>query len=104
MPVTNESALVEFDADAAVDIALDASDDEVLASAEYTVEDFQILYAGDGALDEYDDADLQATGETLHAYLNVDSPERELFEGTRRDASGSVRGRGAAPAPPVVAL
>ncbi|SNZ12235.1 hypothetical protein SAMN06269185_1564 [Natronoarchaeum philippinense] len=81
MPITNAPTHVDFDAAAATELAREQSDDRVIVAAEYTVEEFQVLYASDRVLEEYDDPGaLDDVGDRLHSYMHVDFTERKLFE------------------------
>ena len=81
MPITNESALVDFDAEAAVRAVRDVASEGVLVCAEYTIDDFRVLYASDTVVDDHGGPDeLRSIGERMHAYLHVDFTERGLFE------------------------
>jgi len=81
MPISNSPKHVDFDAEAAVAAARERSDDRVLVGAEYTVDEFQMLYASDRVLDEYESTGvLDDVADRLHSYMHVDFTERELFE------------------------
>jgi hypothetical protein len=81
MPERNRSTLTAFDADAAVEAALDEVGDDLLVAAEYTADEFELLYLSDAVVEIYDGrAGVQDVAEQLHRYLNLDFEERTLFE------------------------
>ena len=81
MAVRNDPRLVDFDVGAVLDIAREATDDAVFICAEFTREEFNVVYASAETVDRYDDvADMEAVGERLHDYINLDFVERGMFE------------------------
>lgn len=81
MPLRNESVLTEFGAHDALEVIESLIEEDLLVCAEFTVEDFQLLYVSDAALERYDsETDVWVVGDVIHEYMNVDFLERELFE------------------------
>jgi hypothetical protein len=90
--VRSESRLVSFDADAAVDAALDVAGSDLRTAAEYTTDAFETLYVGPAVADTYaDDADREAYFERVHSYVQLDFAERDLFEESVFPRQGRVR-------------
>lgn len=81
MAVRNDPRLVGFDVEAVLDIAQEATDDGVFICAEFTREEFNVVYASAETVDRYDDVtDIDDVGERIHGYINLDFAERGLFE------------------------
>ena len=81
MAVSENSTLVDFDADAALTAALEATDDGVFLFVEYTSEGFHTLYADDVTVTLYGDAEtMNEHFEEVHSYVHVDFTEQDLFE------------------------
>lgn len=82
MPLTRESRVVGFDADGAVEAALQVDADHVRICAEYDIDEWELLYIADDVLAEYEAGvdDLQSRAGKLHSYIHLDFTERELFE------------------------
>lgn len=90
MPLTRESELVAFDADACV-AAIREATPGVRLVVEYTDESFRTLYADDATLSLFGDREaMREYFESVHDYVGIDFAERELFEDTLR-AAGGVR-------------
>jgi len=80
MSAREPSTLVGFDADAACDRLLEAVGDDLLVCAEYTAEDYQLLYVSDALLAEYGSEEtMTETADAIHRYIDLDFRERELF-------------------------
>lgn len=80
MALLQESQVVDFDADAALD-AIDATDGtDVHAVVEYDVHDYRVLYLSDFALDMYED-EAQAFDhfDQIHSHVHLDFTEIDLF-------------------------
>ena len=81
MVVSEDSTLVDFDADAAVSAAREQSEGEVHLCVEYTTEGFHTLYADETTLSLYGDREEMTDHfEEVHSYVHVDFTERGLFE------------------------
>lgn len=90
VPLTRESELVAFDADAATAAVREATPGVRLV-VEYTDESFRTLYADDTTLSLFGDAEaMREYFASVHDYVGIDFAERELFEDTLR-AAGGVR-------------
>ena len=80
MTLREPSKLVEFDADAAVEELLERAGEEHLIVAEYTPEEYGLLYVGEGIEAMYPSMDeIEATADSIHEYIDMDFRERELF-------------------------
>lgn len=80
MPIRNDSVLTDFNAIGALQAVEDRIGDDIFVCAEFTPDDFHILYVSDTALDQYDtETDIWVVGDVIHEYMNVDFLERELF-------------------------
>ncbi|WP_137285180.1 hypothetical protein [Halorussus salinisoli] len=92
MAVSESSSLVDFDADAALSAAHEASDGAVRLCVEYTPEEFHTLYADEITMALYgDDREEMADHfEEVHSFVHVDFTERDLFADIFRGA-GEVR-------------
>ncbi|USZ67745.1 hypothetical protein NGM10_13540 [Halorussus salilacus] len=92
MVVSEESTLVDFDADAALAAARDAGEGSVHLCVEYTVEEFRTLYADETTVALYagDRAEMDAHFEEVHSYVHIDFTEKDLFGEIFR-AAGEVR-------------
>ena len=81
MVVSEDSTLVDFDADAAVSAAREQSEGEVHLCVEYTTEGFHTLYADETTLSLYGDREQMTDHfEEVHSYVHVDFTERNMFE------------------------
>ncbi|UPV74693.1 hypothetical protein M0R89_01155 [Halorussus limi] len=92
MVVSEESVLVDFDADAALAAAREASDESVRLCVEYTPEEFHTLWADETTMATYagDEDEMRDHFEEVHRYVHVDFTERDLFADILRDA-GEIR-------------
>ena len=92
MEVSENSTLVDFDADAALDAAREAVDEGVHLCVEYTTEEFETLYADETTLALYagDPEAMDDHFEEVHSYVHVDFTEQDLFSDLFRGA-GEVR-------------
>jgi hypothetical protein len=81
MVVSEDSILVDFDADAAVSSARELFEGEIHLCVEYTIEEFHTLYADENTLMLYGDREQMTDHfEDVHSYVHVDFTERGLFE------------------------
>ena len=81
MVVSEDSTLVDFDADAAVSAAREQFEGEVHLCVEYTTEGFHMLYADETTLSLYGDREQMTDHfEEVHSYVHVDFTERNMFE------------------------
>lgn len=80
MPVTNASAVVEFDADAACEAAQEAVSGTLRTFVEFDADSFNALYVDDVTLAFYEDEDhMRAHFSQLHSYVYLDLAEMDLF-------------------------
>jgi hypothetical protein len=81
MVVSEDSALVDFDADAALSSAREQFEGEIHLCVEYTTEEFHTLYADETTLSLYGDREQMTDHfEEVHSYVHVDFTERNMFE------------------------
>jgi hypothetical protein len=81
MVVSEDSTLVDFDADAAVSAAREQFEGEIHLCVEYTTEGFHTLYADETTLSLYGDREpMTEHFEEVHSYVHVDFTERDMFE------------------------
>jgi hypothetical protein len=74
--------VVSFDATAAVEAARAVEDGNVLLCVAYTPRTFEPLYASDAILSLYGSEErMREHFAEIHAYVNLDFAERDLFEG-----------------------
>jgi len=91
MVVSEESTIVDFDAEAALAAARDADGDAVHLCVEYTAEEFHTLYADDVTMTLYGDREeMRSHFEEVHSYVHIDFTEKDLFGEIFR-AAGEVR-------------
>ena len=91
MVVSEDSTLVDFDADAAVSAAREQFEGEIHLCVEYTTEGFHTLYADETTLSLYGDREpMTEHFEEVHSYVHVDFTEKDLFSEIFR-AAGEVR-------------
>ncbi len=92
MVVSEDSALVEFDADAALAAARDEEDASVRLCVEYTSDEFHTLYADETTMALYagSEGEMRDHFEEAHGYVHVDFTERDLF-GDLFPGAGEVR-------------
>lgn len=92
MPVTGQSELVEFDADAALEAARDVAGGGVRSFVEFTADDFETLYVDDGILGMYrDEEHMHEHYGRILDHLNMDFLERDAYEQTLLPNAGRVR-------------
>lgn len=90
MSLSDESKLVAFDAEAAVESARDVAGDSLLTAVEYTDDEWNALYVAESVRAMYDDAEhMAAHFDRIQDHKHVDSQERSLFES--RLNAGDVR-------------
>lgn len=88
--IAAESELVTFDADAALEAALDVGG--VLSFVEFTRGDHRVLYADDRVLAWYDgETHLREHYRTVLAHLNLDFMEQDTYERALLPNAGRVR-------------
>ncbi|WP_336359715.1 hypothetical protein [Haladaptatus sp. ZSTT2] len=89
MNFTGTTAVVDFDAEAALEAAASVPDAEVLIGVEYNTEAFNILYVSETVDALYRDRDqMEAHFDTIHSYVHLDFTERELFKDLFVDPDG----------------
>jgi hypothetical protein len=93
MPLTRDSELVAFDAEAALAAAQAAAGDGgVLSFVEFTADEFRTLFVTDEVLSMYRDEDhLQEHYDQVLSHLNMDFLERDAYEQTLLPNAGRVR-------------
>lgn len=80
MPIRAESELVGFDADAALEAALEAAEGSIYSFVEFSMEDFRPLYVADETLAMYESRErMEEHFEQIHDYVHLDFTEIELF-------------------------
>jgi hypothetical protein len=80
MAVSEDSTLVDFDADAALASVRESFAEEIRLCVEYTAEEFHTLYADETTLTLYGDREQMVDHfEEVHSYVHVDFTERDLF-------------------------
>lgn len=80
MAYLDAPSTVGFNADAALDVALDVTDGPVHSFVEYNQETFTILYVSDSTLEQYEDREQMLSHfEEIHSYVHVDVVEHGLF-------------------------
>ena len=91
MAVSEESTLVDFDADVAVAAAREVADGSLHLCVEYTPEEFRTLYADELTVSLYGDREEMGSHfEEVHSYVHIDFTEKDLFSEIFR-AAGEVR-------------
>jgi hypothetical protein len=81
MALTRDSTVVSFDADAALEAALDVIGEDLRVCSEYDMHDYRILYVADRLVDLIGSEEaIEELAEELHSYVHIDFIERELFE------------------------
>jgi hypothetical protein len=91
MVVSEDSKLVEFDADAALAAARKVDSEGIRLCVEYTPEEFHTLYADDVTMALYGThEEMSEHFEEVHSYVHVDFTEKDLFSEIFRGA-GEVR-------------
>lgn len=92
MPWRNASELVDFDADAALEVALATVDGPLYSFVEFDVESFHPLYVADETLAMYEDEQqMLAHFEEMHDYVNLDFTEIKLFTENLLPVADEVR-------------
>jgi hypothetical protein len=85
------SELASFDATGALERVRELVDGEVIACAEFTAEEYQVLYLSDWLEEQYGDVDgVLEVGDEAHVYSSIDFFEREAF-GEMFPTVGEVR-------------
>ncbi|GAB3685508.1 hypothetical protein GCM10028857_16150 [Salinarchaeum chitinilyticum] len=80
MALRERSELVGFDADEACQYLLEAVGEDLLVVAEYTPEDYRLLYVGEDLEAKYGSTEaVTAAADSIHEYIDLDFRERELF-------------------------
>lgn len=80
MAIHSESRVVSFDADAALADAKAVAGDDLHSFVEYDLEDYNVQYLSDHALDMYDDeAQAHAHFDRIHSHVHLDFTEIDLF-------------------------
>jgi hypothetical protein len=80
MPKLNESSIAEFDADAACTAVRETVGGTLLSFTEFDRHGLTILYVADETIDYYgSEAAMRDHYEEIHAYINIDFTELELF-------------------------
>lgn len=92
MVVSEDSTLVDFDADAALATAREVGEGSVHLCVEYTPEEFRTLYADELTMSLYagDREEMESHFEEVHSYVHIDFTEKDLFSEVFRGA-GEVR-------------
>ncbi|WP_135852884.1 hypothetical protein [Halorussus salinus] len=92
MADSEDSTLVEFDADAALAAARDEEGASVRLCVEYTPDEFHTLYADETTMALYagSESEMRDHFEEVHGYVHVDFTEQDLFGDLFRGA-GEVR-------------
>lgn len=81
MAFHEQSSLVGFDGDAALEAAYTAVGDRLRFAAEYNGRSFRVLYVADWLLDVVGGRDqIRDIGEQFHDYVDVDREVRRLME------------------------
>lgn len=80
MVIRNDSEVVPFDADAALEDVQELVGPELHSFVEYDVDDLRVLYLSDVALGMYEDeAHAFAHFERIHSHVHLDFTEIDLF-------------------------
>ncbi|WP_115865656.1 hypothetical protein [Halorussus litoreus] len=90
MEISEDSTLVDFDADDALAAARRVGDGAVNLAIEYTPDEFHTLYADELTMSLYGDdpEEMRDHFEEVHSYVHVDFTERDLFSDLFRGAGG----------------
>lgn len=80
MAIRNDSRVVEFDADAALAAAEEVAGSDLYSFVEYDVEEYNVQYLSDFALQMYED-EAQAFDhfDQIHSHVHLDFTEIDLF-------------------------
>jgi hypothetical protein len=80
MSLRQRSQLVGFDAEEATEYLLEEAGDDLLVVAEYTPEEYRLLYVGDDLESMYGSTDdVVAAADSIHEYIDLDFRERDMF-------------------------
>jgi hypothetical protein len=91
MVVSEDSTLVDFDADAALSAAREVDQEGVRLCVEYTPEEFHTLYADEVTMALYGNREEMVDHfEEVHSYVHIDFTEKDLFTEVFKGA-GEVR-------------
>jgi hypothetical protein len=91
MVVSEDSTLVDFDADAALSAAREVDEEAVHLCVEYTPEEFHTLFADETTMALYGNREEMVDHfEEVHSYVHIDFTEKDLFSEIFRGA-GEVR-------------
>lgn len=81
MPHVTDSDPVEYDAEAAVEAARDATDADLLAAASFTANAHQLLYVSDEFVERYGSREaVDEVTDRVYSYISLDLIERDLFD------------------------
>lgn len=81
MPHVTDSTPVEYDPEAAVAVARDATDADLLAAACFTADAHQLLYVSDAFVERYGSREaVDEVTDRVHSYISLDLIERDLFD------------------------
>lgn len=82
MPLTRSGNVVDFDAEAAGDAALEVAGGALHTFVEFDAERFNPIYVDDETVDLYDDeAHLEEHFSRIHSYVHLDHAEIDLLVG-----------------------
>lgn len=80
MPISRESQVVDFDAEAACDAVRETVEGSLRSFVEFDAERFNPIYVDDATLAAYDDeAHMEEHFARVHSYVHVDFAEMELI-------------------------
>ncbi|SDE91846.1 hypothetical protein [Halorientalis regularis] len=80
MNIGEGESLVDYDTGAALEVATDHAGEDLLVCAEYTPEDFRVVYLSDRLQAEYDDlSEVVDAGEVFHHYGQLDFMSEDQF-------------------------
>jgi hypothetical protein len=80
MALRQQSELVGFDAEEATEYLLSTVGDDLLVVAEYTPEEYRLLYVGDDLETMYGSTeDVVHAADSIHEYIDLDFRERDMF-------------------------
>ncbi|MEF8757515.1 MAG: hypothetical protein V5A33_04690 [Halobacteriales archaeon] len=81
MPHVTDSNPVEYDPEAAVGVARDATDADLLAAAAFTADAHRLLYVSDAFVERYGSREaVDEVTDRVHSYISLDLIERDLFD------------------------
>ena len=91
MAVSENSTLVDFDADAALAAVREVNEDALHLCIEYTPETFRTMYADELTMSLYGDREeMESHFEEVHSFVHIDFSEKDMFGDLFRGA-GDVR-------------